>query len=114
MAFAPDAFIGQCAAQQKHSETMPRKSSPGLSRRSFLAASAALAARPAYSATATPTASGSFDVAIVGAGAAGIAAARKIAAAGGRYVVIEATDHIGGRCVTDTRTFGVPYDRGAH
>ena len=89
---------------------MPRKSSPGLSRRSFLAASAALAARPAFGATA----SGSFDVVIVGAGAAGIAAARKVAAAGGRYVVIEATDHVGGRCITDTRSFGVPYDRGAH
>ena len=29
-------------------------------------------------------------------------------------MVIEAADHVGGRCVTDTRTFGVPYDRGAH
>ncbi len=55
-----------------------------------------------------------IDVVIVGAGAAGIAAARRIAAAGRRYVVIEAADHIGGRCVTDTRTFGVPFDRGAH
>ena len=59
-------------------------------------------------------ASSTVDVAIVGAGAAGIAAARKVAAAGRRYVVIEATDHIGGRCITDTATFGVPYDRGAH
>jgi monoamine oxidase len=53
-------------------------------------------------------------VAIVGAGAAGIAAARKVAAAGRRFVLIEASDHVGGRCVTDTRIFGVPYDRGAH
>jgi monoamine oxidase len=53
-------------------------------------------------------------VVIVGAGAAGIAAARKIAAAGRRYILIEATDHVGGRCLTDTTTFGVPYDRGAH
>src|SRR5580693_4742361 len=99
------------------------------SRRSLLAASAALAARqvlpagmlpagmlsvgnPVFAAT-TPT-SGPVDVAIVGAGAAGIAAARKVAAAGRRYVLIEATDHIGGRCITDTKTFGVPYDRGAH
>ncbi len=89
------------------------------SRRSLLAASAALAARqvlpagmlsvgnPVFAAT-TPT-SGPVDVAIVGAGAAGIAAARKVAAAGRRYVLIEATDHIGGRCITDTATFGVPY-----
>ncbi len=82
-----------------------------LSRRSFLAASAALVARPALGAA---PAAAATDVVIVGAGAAGIAAARKIAAAGGRYILIEATDHIGGRCVTDTRSFGVPFDRGAH
>jgi monoamine oxidase len=83
-----------------------------LSRRSFLAASAALAARSARAAPAPS--SGPFDVVIIGAGAAGIAAARRFAAAGRRYVVIEATDHIGGRCVTDMTSFGVPFDRGAH
>jgi monoamine oxidase len=91
-------------------ETMPDKA-PQLSRRSLLAGSAALLARRAFGA---PASTGEFDVAIVGAGAAGIAAARRLAAAGRRYVVIEATDHIGGRCVTDTKTFGVPFDRGAH
>jgi monoamine oxidase len=85
---------------------------PHVSRRSFLAASAAFAARPAFAAT-TPS-SGPIEVVIVGAGAAGIAAARKIAAAGRRYVLIEASDHVGGRCFTDTKTFGLPYDRGAH
>ena len=51
----------------------------------------------------------------IGAGAAGIAAARNVAAAGKRYVLLEASDRIGGRCVTDVTTFGVPYDhRGAH
>ena len=90
---------------------------PRLSRRWFLAASAALAAAPlrdrAFGATGPTSASGPPEVVIVGAGAAGIAAARKLAAAGRRYVVIEATDHIGGRCITDTKSFGVPYDRGA-
>src|SRR6201996_3567047 len=85
--------------------------SPQLSRRSLLAGAAALTARRAFGA---PASSGEFEVVIVGAGAAGIAAARRLAAAGRRYVVIEATDHIGGRCVTDTQTFGVPFDRGAH
>jgi monoamine oxidase len=85
---------------------------PQLNRRSFLAASAALAARPALG-VAAPSAA-QFEVVIVGAGAAGIAAARKLAAAGRRYVVIEATDHVGGRCITDMRSFGVPFDRGAH
>ncbi len=87
-----------------------------LSRRCFLAASSALVSPPvlrrAFAATA-PSA-GEIEVVIVGAGAAGIAAARRLAAAGRRYVVIEATDHIGGRCVTDTTSFDVPYDRGAH
>jgi monoamine oxidase len=81
-----------------------------VSRRTFLTTSAAFAASPALGATAT---SGNIDVVIVGAGAAGIAAARRVAAAGRRCVVIEAADRIGGRCVTDTRTFGVAYDRGA-
>jgi monoamine oxidase len=86
---------------------------PRLSRRSFLAASAALATRPALGAVA-PASLPSIDVVIVGAGAAGIAAARKIAAAGRKFTLIEAAGHVGGRCITDMDTFGVPYDRGAH
>jgi monoamine oxidase len=86
---------------------------PRISRRSFLAASAALATRPTFAAAATAP-SPDFDVAIVGAGAAGIAAARKIAAAGRKFVLLEAADHVGGRCITDMRTLSVPYDRGAH
>ena len=97
---------------------MPGKSVAQISRRSVLAAAGTFAAQkllpignPVFAATAPAS---STDVVIVGAGAAGIAAARKIAAAGRRYVLIEATDHVGGRCITDTKTFGVPYDRGAH
>src|SRR3954466_13983816 len=82
-----------------------------LNRRNFIAVSAALASAPALGAVA---AAGETDVAIIGAGAAGIAAARKVAAAGRRFALIEASDRIGGRCFTETRTFGVPYDRGAH
>jgi len=82
-----------------------------LSRRSFLAASAAVAAAPAV-ATAAPL--GDVDIVVVGAGAAGIAAARRITAARRRCVLLEASDHIGGRCFTDTRPFGMPWDRGAH
>ncbi|MBN9584174.1 MAG: amine oxidase [Afipia sp. 62-7] len=53
------------------------------------------------------------EVAVIGAGAAGIAAARRIAAAGRKVVVIEASSAIGGRCVTDTAAFDMPFDRGA-
>lgn len=81
------------------------------SRRSFLAASAGFAAAPAFGQV---PASGAVDVVVVGAGAAGIAAARKIAPTGKRVVVVEASDRIGGRCFTETRSFGVPFDRGAH
>jgi monoamine oxidase len=82
-----------------------------LSRRSFLAASAALVAAPALGAV---PASGEVDVVIVGAGAAGIAAARRIAAANRRFALLEAGSGIGGRCVTDAKIFGVPFDLGAH
>ncbi len=82
-----------------------------LSRRSFLAASAAFAAAPALGAV---PASGEVEVVIVGAGAAGIAAARRIAAANRRFALLEAGNGIGGRCITDTRIFGMPYDLGAH
>ena len=54
------------------------------------------------------------DVVIVGAGAAGIAAARRLVAAGRSVIVVEASPRIGGRCVADTATFGRPCDLGAH
>ena len=92
-----------------------------LTRRSMLAAVAALAAQPARGAPRPRSSpapdvprSGNVDVIIVGAGAAGIAAARRLAAAGRRFVLLEAANEVGGRCITDNRTFGIPYDRGAH
>src|SRR5262245_11318538 len=60
-----------------------------------------------------PSSYGPFDIVIVGAGAAGIAAGRCISDAA-KFIIVEASDHLGGRCVTDLRTFGVPFDRGAH
>jgi monoamine oxidase len=53
------------------------------------------------------------DIVVIGAGAAGIAAARRIMAANRRVIVIEAAGQIGGRCLTDVSTFDVPFDRGA-
>jgi len=81
-----------------------------VNRRSFLAGSAAVVAAPALAAAAVQP---DFDVVIVGAGAAGIAAARRIAAAGRKFVILEASDRWGGRCFTDMRTFRVAYERGA-
>lgn len=81
------------------------------SRRTFLAAGAAAVASPL---PVLAQGQGDIDVVIVGAGAAGIAAARRVMAAGRRCTVLEASDRVGGRCFTETSTFGVPYDRGAH
>jgi len=84
---------------------------PRLSRRSFLAASALFAAaRPGRAAKPTGE---SADVFVIGAGAAGIAAARRLAAANLNVLVLEAQNRIGGRCTTDTAGFGVPFDLGA-
>jgi monoamine oxidase len=53
------------------------------------------------------------DIVVIGAGAAGIAAARRVVAAHRKVIVIEAAGQIGGRCLTDTATFEVAFDRGA-
>ena len=52
------------------------------------------------------------DVVIVGAGAAGLAAARTLTARGCTVAVLEAMDRIGGRAWTRDTDFGVPFDIG--
>lgn len=52
------------------------------------------------------------DVVIVGAGAAGIAAARYLRAQGINPLILEARDRVGGRAWTDTASLGVPIDMG--
>jgi monoamine oxidase len=85
-----------------------------MTRREFLSASAALTMAPALGADAwgAPLPR-EADIVVIGAGAAGIAAARRIKAANRKVIVVEATGQIGGRCLTDTATFDVPFDRGA-
>jgi monoamine oxidase len=85
-----------------------------ITRRDFLSASAALATgsvlgRRAWAAPLPRE----TDIVVIGAGAAGIAAARRIQAANRKVIVLEAAGQIGGRCITDTATFDVPFDRGA-
>ena len=84
-----------------------------ISRRSFLAASTASLAFPNLGRAASVALPRETEIVVVGAGAAGIAAARRIAAAGRKVVVIEASNRLGGPGWTDTETFGVPFDRGA-
>ncbi len=54
------------------------------------------------------------DVAIVGAGAAGLGAARTLAALGKSFVLLEASHRIGGRGYTEEILPGVPFDLGCH
>ena len=85
-----------------------------ITRRDFLGASAASAIAPVFGARAwAAPLPREVDIVVIGAGAAGIAAARRIVAANRKVVVLEATGQIGGRCLTDTATFDVPFDRGA-
>jgi monoamine oxidase len=82
-----------------------------VTRRAFLAGLGSTAALPRAARSATKP---DFDAIVVGAGAAGIAAARRLARSGKSFAVLEASDRWGGRCFTDTRTFGRPYDQGAY
>lgn len=79
-----------------------------------MAASAALVTMPLWRtrAAAAPLPR-EVDIVVIGAGAAGLAAARHIVAARRSVVVVEASNRIGGRCLTDTTSFDVPFDRGA-
>ncbi len=81
------------------------------SRRRFLKAAVAAAALPRSVWASKPSRP---DVVVIGAGAAGLAAARTLMDHGVPTVVVEARNRIGGRAWTDTDTFGVPYDIGCH
>ncbi len=66
----------------------------------------------AGAAVAWPVRAARREVVVIGAGIAGLAAARTLADAGARVVVVEARDRIGGRVWTDT-SLGAPVERGA-
>jgi monoamine oxidase len=85
-----------------------------MTRRDLLSVSAAIAVAPALGGRAwSAPLPREADIVVIGAGAAGIAAARRIQAANRRVIVVEAAGQIGGRCLTDAATFEVPLDRGA-
>ena len=80
-----------------------------IDRRAFLSNSSALLTLPfipkvGYAAD--------TDVVIIGAGAAGLSAARVFQEKGVRFILLEAKGRIGGRAITDTETFGKPFDMG--
>jgi monoamine oxidase len=54
------------------------------------------------------------DVIIIGAGYAGISAARQLKALGIQAVILEARDRVGGRAFTDTQSLGRKFDKGPY
>jgi monoamine oxidase len=56
---------------------------------------------------------GRHDVIVVGAGMAGLTAAKQLLTANRTVLLLEASDRIGGRAFSDTKTFRVPVDYGA-
>ncbi|MEO0991949.1 MAG: FAD-dependent oxidoreductase, partial [Pseudomonadota bacterium] len=55
-----------------------------------------------------------YDVVIVGAGAAGIGAGTVLTKEGADFVILEASDRVGGRAFTDRTSLPVPWDHGCH
>ena len=68
--------------------------------------------RPGVPPTAREAAPQRYDVIIVGAGMAGLTAGKTLKHAGRSFVILEATDRIGGRGHTDSTTFSAPVDLG--
>ena len=81
-----------------------------MSRRAVLAMAAALPFSRSGMAQEIPS---ETDVAVIGAGLAGLAAARLLRERGLRVVVLEARQRLGGRAFTDSSRFGFPVDLGA-
>ena len=54
------------------------------------------------------------DVVVIGAGTAGLSASAEFLKCGKSVICVEAMNRIGGRCFTDLKIFGIPYDIGAH
>lgn len=89
-----------------------KRRGPHLGRRRMLGGLGALGLASMALPLRAGAASGDVDVVVVGAGAAGMAAARRLLEAGRTVTVLEARSRIGGRAWTESASFGVPFDQG--
>ena len=80
-------------------------------RRLLLKALATSALAPRLAIGNTPT---NPDVVIIGAGIAGLEAAKTLTEQGVSFILIEANERIGGRVHTDRSLFNIPFDTHAH
>lgn len=100
-----------------HAHAAPARQPQAYSRRAILGFGAAGAATLLLTAGAAKDVPGSYnrmwDVIVVGAGAAGLGAARRLSDAGQKVLVLEARDRIGGRMWTDSDSMSIPFERGA-
>lgn len=85
-----------------------------VSRRSFVAGAAGAAFKSLIGLKIAEARNTDIDIAIVGAGAAGIAAGKTIEKSGRTFVVLEARNRVGGRAHTDYSALDSPFDCGAH
>lgn len=81
-------------------------------RRTVLFSAGAVLAAPFLARSGLAGTAADVDVVIVGAGAAGLSAARTLMAKKVGFRLLEASPRIGGRAMTDTATFGTPFDWG--
>lgn len=83
-----------------------------MTRRDAIAGGAGVAAAPFVAGGSRAAAFAAVDVAVIGAGAAGLAAARSLLAQGLTVAVVEARERVGGRVWT-AEVAGLPFDAGA-
>ena len=87
-----------------------RRNQNSFTRRDFLKAGALTLVPPSVFASVNSNP----DVVIIGAGAAGLAAAHTLLRDNRTVVIVEGNNRVGGRTYTDHSMFGVPFDVGAH
>src|SRR5262249_19984361 len=109
----PDARRRRFSMPSRTRRSAGLSGAPRISRRKFLAGAAAAAVVAPVRARPAPLPHGPYDVVVVGAGLAGLTAARRLAAAGAWGVILEARDRVGGRVLNEPIGNGKIVEAGA-